>query len=261
MSATGRVPRVPLVLHPSAEELADGGASGFVLVLPGGGYAGRSEHEGPGVTAFLAERGIASGHLEYPVAPAIHPDALDQVLLALADLRAGVHGAFSGPVAVVGFSAGGHLAGSVATVTEAERADLAARDGADVHTLGRPDLVTLSYAVISLVNRAHVDSRRNLLGETDTEARAASLSVERRVDSNTPPAFLWHTADDAAVPVENSLLMAAALRDAAVPFELHVYPTGRHGVGLGDEVGAPVTDWRDAWINWLARGGVHPPRA
>jgi acetyl esterase/lipase len=261
MSVEGHLPRVPFVLHPQADDLADGGASGFVLVLPGGGYLGRAEHEGAVITAFLADHGIPSGYLAYPVAPAIYPEALDQVLLVLADLRAGVHGAFPGPIAVIGFSAGGHLAGSVATATEAERADLAAREGTDPESLARPDLATLCYPVISLVNRAHIGSRRNLLGATDTEALAASLSVERRVDADTPPTFLWHTADDASVPVENSLLMAGALRDAAVPFELHVYPTGRHGLGLADDVGAPVTDWRDAWLGWLARGGVGSARS
>lgn len=249
-------PRVSLVLNPRALELAEAGAQGFVIVLPGGGYLDRMDYEGPDITEFLASHGIAAGHLEYPTAPARYPDALEQVLLAVADVRSGVHGAFTGPVSVVGFSAGGHLAATAATATADEMAALAHRDG-DV-VLSRPDHVALAYPVISLVNRTHVGSRLNLLGFDAPEALAHALSVENRVDADTPPVFMWHTAEDGSVPVENVLLMAGALRRHAVPFELHVYPHGRHGIGLADEAGAPATDWPGAWLNWLARGGVTP---
>src|SRR5699024_9589941 len=110
--------RAPLHLHPRAHELRRDGAEGFVLCLPGGGYEHRSDHEGPGIAEFLATHGIAAGHLDYSVAPARYPQALTEVLLALADLRSGEHGDFTGPIAVIGFSAGGHLAGSAATATE-----------------------------------------------------------------------------------------------------------------------------------------------
>lgn len=251
--------RVPLVLHPRALELADNGATGLVIVLPGGGYLDRMDYEGPDISEFLASHGIPAGHLEYPLAPARYPDALEQVLLAVADVRAGAHGPFTGPVSLVGFSAGGHLAATAATATADEIATLSRRDP-DV-VLGRPDLVALAYPVISLVNRTHIGSRLNLIGPDAPEALAASLSVERRVDADTPPVFCWHTADDASVPVENALSLAGALRDAAVPFELHVYPGGRHGLGLGHEVGQPVAGWSAAWLAWLARGGVTPATA
>lgn len=256
MSQATVAARVPLVLHPHAVELAGRGATGFVIVLPGGGYLDRMDYEGPDISAFLAAHGIAAGHLEYPVAPARYPDALEQVLLAVADVRAGVHGPFTGPVSVIGFSAGGHLAATAATATADEIAALARRDPAA--ELRRPDLVALAYPVISLVNRTHLGSRINLIGADAPEALAAALSVERRVDGDTPPVFCWHTADDASVPVENALSLAGALRDAAVPFELHVYPSGRHGLGLGAEAGDPVAGWPAAWLAWLARGGVAP---
>lgn len=248
------VSRVRLVLHPRALTLAASGARGFVIVLPGGGYLDRMDYEGPDITEFLASHGIAAGHLEYPTAPSRYPDALEQVLLAIADVRAGIHGDFPGPVSLLGFSAGGHLAGTVATATDDEISALARREPAA--RLARPDHVALAYPVISLVHRTHIGSRLNLIGADAPEALAAALSVERRVDRATPPMFVWHTAEDASVPVENVLLLAGALRDAAVPFELHIYPRGRHGAGLGAEIGAPVTDWPAAWLAWLARGGV-----
>lgn len=250
--------RVPLVLDPRSARLAADGAPGLVLVLPGGGYANRAEHEGPVVTDWLTARGVPAAHLEYPVAPARHPEALDQVLLALADLRGGAHGSFSGPVALLGFSAGGHLAGTAATATAAELAELASRAAGDGVALRRPDLVSLAYPVVSFVESAHLGSRLNLLGEVD-DARAAELSVDRRVDAATPPAFLWHTADDDAVPVANSLLLARALGSAGVPYELHVYPSGRHGLGLGADVGPPVSEWPTSWLAWLARNGIGRP--
>ena len=91
---------------------------GFVLVLAGGGYAHRAEHESVDVVAWLSSHGVASGYLDYAIAPERYPTALDQVFTALAELRAGVHGEITGPVAVLGFSAGGHLAGTVLTATD-----------------------------------------------------------------------------------------------------------------------------------------------
>lgn len=252
------IDRAPLHLQPRAEELRAAGAAGFVLVLPGGGYARRAEHEGAAVADFLAAAGIPAAHLDYPVAPARYPEALEAVLLALADLRAGVHGLLTGPLAVVGFSAGGHLAGSAATATEAERAGVADRAGLEVAAVRRPDLVTLGYPVTSLVNRAHIGSRLNLLGPDAPEELAAALSLERRADADLPPLLCWHTADDAAVPVHGSLLTAAAWRDAGAEVELHVYPTGRHGLGLAPEEPEPVRGWPTTWLAWLERHGVRP---
>ncbi|HLR27118.1 MAG TPA: alpha/beta hydrolase [Ruania sp.] len=248
--------RAPLHLHPRAHELRRDGAEGFVLCLPGGGYEHRSDHEGPGITDFLATHGIAAGHLDYSVAPARYPQALSEVLLTLADLRSGEHGDITGPIAVIGFSAGGHLAGNAATATESERAAAARAAGLRPEQVVRPDLVTLAYPVASLVNRAHVGSRLSLLGEDAPESLAVQLSLENRTDADVPPLFCWHTAEDEGVPVENSLHTTAAWRRAGVPVELHVYPHGPHGVGLATEHGEPVNQWPAAWLQWLARHGV-----
>jgi acetyl esterase/lipase len=210
---------------------------GTVLVLAGGGYHDRAEHESVDVSRFLAEHGVRAAWLDYPVAPARYPQALHLVLRAVAELRS------HGPVAVLGFSAGGHLAGTAATATADE---LAAAGG-----LARPDAAVLCYPVVSMVDHPHLGSRMNLLG-TEEDAPARALSVELRVDADTPPVFAWHTADDAHVGVEHSLALTAALRRHQVPVELHVYPHGRHGLGLADG----LIDWTTPLLRWLGEQGI-----
>ncbi len=233
----------------------DAPTAGGVLVLAGGGYAVRAEHEYRDVTAFLAAHGVRCWWLDYPVAPARYPQALHEVLLALADLRAGRRGgaAVAGPLAVLGFSAGGHLAGTAATATDAERDAAARLAGLDPAEVRRPDAAVLCYPVVSMVRHPHVGSRLNLLGDVEDPA-ARALSVEERVDAGTPPTFLWHTADDASVAVEHSLDAAAALRRRGVPVELHVYPSGPHGLGLA--TGHPAGAWTGALLDWLAARGI-----
>lgn len=235
-----------------------GPTRGAVLVLAGGGYAMRAEHEYRDVTAFLAARGVRSAWLDYPVAPTRYPTALHEVLIALADLRAGRRGGapVDGPVAVLGFSAGGHLAGTTATATAGELSAAAARAGLDPAEVRRPDAAVLCYPVVSMTRHPHIGSRLNLLGDVE-DAAARALSVEDRVDAGTPPTFLWHTADDASVAVEHSLLATAALRRHGVPVELHVYPHGRHGLGLAP--GHPAAAWTDALLPWLGARGIGAP--
>ena len=246
---------VPLTVLPAPDPATYGPTSGFVLVLAGGGYGFRAEHEFLDVTSWLAENGVACGYLDYAVAPDTYPLALGQVLQALAELRAGAHGAIDGPIAVLGFSAGGHLAGTVLTATDDEVAlALGAQDG----SWARPDAGVLCYPVVSMTDLPHLGSRSNLLGaDADSTAVAKALSVERRVDAQTPPTFVWHTADDAVVDVEHSLRLAGALGRAQVPYELHVYPTGSHGLGLASEAGAPA-GWTQACLRWLGDLGIGP---
>lgn len=259
----------PLTVLPPPDPAVHGSTRGFVLVLAGGGYAVRAEHEYLDVTRWLAAHGIASGYLDYAVAPATYPVALGQTLEALAELRDGVHGPVDGPVVVLGFSAGAHLAGLALTATPAELA-LTTGSGTDAGSAPtesgsraryeRPDAAVLCYPVVSMTDLPHIGSRANLLGDAaDDTAFAKALSVERRVDARTPPAFLWHTADDAVVDVEHSLRLAGALGRSHVPYELHVYPTGEHGLGLAESAGAPA-GWTDACLRWLAEQGVGPVR-
>lgn len=232
-----------------------GPGRGAVLVLPGGGYQMRAADEAGPVAAFLASSGVRAHWLDYPVAPARYPAALHEVLIALADLRAGRRGGepVDGPVAVLGFSAGGHLAGTAATATDAELADAAALAGIDPAEVRRPDAAVLCYPVISLVDHPHLGSRLNLVGSPD-DAPARALSVENRVDAATPPTFLWHTAEDAAVGVEHSLTAMRALRRHGVPAELHVFPRGAHGLNLA--IGQTAGEWTFAAVRWLGEQGI-----
>ncbi len=234
---------------------AAGPGRGAVLVLAGGGYQGRSADEDAPVAAFLASSGVRAHWLDYPVSPVRHPAALHEVLLALADLRAGRRGGepVAGPVAVLGFSAGGHLAGLAATATAAELAAAAALGGLDPAEVRRPDAAVLCYPVVSMVDHPHLGSRLNLVGDAG-DAAARALSVEHRVDAATPPAFLWHTAEDPAVGVEHSLAATAALRRHGVPVELHVYPRGRHGLNLA--IGETAGEWTFAAVRWLGEQGI-----
>ena len=134
----------------------------------------------------------------------------------------------------MGFSAGGHLAGSLGTLwNDAElQARLPETGGGN-----RPTGLVLCYPVISAGKYAHMDSFRCLLGSQAPDAAALErFSLEKHVDAHTPPAFIMHTYADALVPVENALLMAQAYAGAHVPFEMHIYPRGPHGIALANKV-------------------------
>ena len=122
----------------------------------------------------------------------------------------------------------------------------------------RPDLCILSYPVISWGEFAHEGSRENLLGEQINADLVEKTSMENAVSSQTPPTFLWHTAEDEPVPVENSYLYAMALQKAKVAHELHVFPEGVHGVGLGTidyRRDAHYSQWRHLCEKWLLKCG------
>ena len=183
-----------------------------------------------------------------------HPAMLQDVQRAvrLTRARAGEWKIDPRRIGIMGFSAGGHLASTAATWfdegTEGA-ADLVERMSS------RPDLAILCYPVITMhAPSGHAGSRRNLLGENPTPELVDRLSSERQVTSRTPPTFLFHTADDASVPVENSLLFAAALRRANVPYELHVYQSGRHGVGLAKDH-PTLGSWPGLLASWLRSHG------
>lgn len=222
---------------------------GIMVICPGGGYEMKASHEAEDIALFYQKAGISSYVLNYRVAPFRHP-------LPLLDVRRGIRFARSLhpglPLAVIGFSAGGHLATCAATLSgwqEAEPAD-------EIDRLSdRPDCAILCYPVVTLDEHfTHMGSRRALLGETETEALVQALSLEKRVTPNACPCFLWHTAADEAVPVENSLNLAAALSRAKVPFELHIFPEGRHGMGLAEEM-PDVAQWADLTLVYLKKYG------
>lgn len=224
-----------------------------VLVLPGGGYARQADHEAEPVADWLAGLGIHAFVLRYRVAPDRHPAPLEDAKQAMLHIRDGAHGLAVDRerVGVLGFSAGGHLAATLSTAVATGSA------GLDVPG-AVPDLTVLCYPVVSYTREVHQGSVDNLLGKAPPSDVLAELSAEQQVTGETPPAFLWHTADDAAVPVSHSLGYAGALLSAGVPAELHVFPHGRHGLGLAD--GEPGPDqWSSLCAGWLGRAGwTHP---
>jgi dipeptidyl aminopeptidase/acylaminoacyl peptidase len=154
---------------------------------------------------------------------------------------------------ILGFSAGGHLAATAGT--HFDEGDAAASD--PISRMGsRPDFMVLAYPVMSMdAPYAHRGSVQNLLGDTPDPRLLEDLSNERRVTARTPPAFLFHTAEDTAVPVENSLAFTQAMHQAGVPVELHVFPKGRHGVGLAPQ--DPVlSQWPGLCAAWLRATGL-----
>ena len=223
-----------------------------MVVCPGGGYGHLAAHEGVPVAERLAEAGISGFVLRYRHSGGgfQHPIPLRDVSRAIRLIRARASEFAIDPnrVGVLGFSAGGHLAATVSTQFDAGRAG----DADPIERFSsRPDVAVLLYPVITLVGpHTHVGSRQNLLGADFSESLHEQMSADRNVTAQTPPTFMFHTVADQAVPVENCLLHAAALRRASVPFEMHLFETGRHGVGLA--AGDPVLSvWPSLLVAWL----------
>jgi acetyl esterase/lipase len=237
--------------------------SAAVIVLPGGGYERLAvEKEGISAARWLTERGVAAFVLRYRVGPRYHhPAPMLDVLRAvrLVRARAKEFGVAPDHIGVWGFSAGGHLASTAATLGDA--GDAKAADPVD-RASARPDFAVLSYPVIFMREgpATHMGSRRHLLGEHPAPALAEEMSTETRVSARTPPTFLFHTSEDRSVPPDNSLAFYQALRRAGVPAELHVYQTGGHGVGLHPD-DAILATWTDRLADWLRRQGVLAPPA
>lgn len=228
---------------------------GCVLVCPGGGYGHLAAHEGETIGEFFASHRISAAVLKYRIAPRYqHPAPLTDVTRALRALRHHADQWQMDPsrLAVMGFSAGGHLASTLSTKFDAGHAGSA--DPVDRHS-SRPDASVLCYPVITLQGPgAHTGSRHNLIGPDAPQSQIDELSSDLHVDAQTPPTFLFHTVDDGSVPVENALLYAAALRKAGVKFEMHLYETGRHGVGLAGDPPA-LASWSSLLVTWLRSRG------
>jgi acetyl esterase/lipase len=255
--------RAPLALGdepadvPSIELVkpAKGEVGSCVLVCPGGGYGHLAPHEGITVGQFLASHGIIGAVLKYRIAPRYkHPAPMLDVSRGIRLLRhrAAELGVDPKRVAVLGFSAGGHLASTLSTQFDA--GDANAADPIDRQS-SRPDASVLCYPVITMTDpHTHQGSRNNLLGQSADAGLVGEMSNERRVTKQTPPTFVFHTADDAAVPVENALLYVDALRRAGVPFEAHLYEQGRHGVGLASD-DERLSTWGPLMVSWLKSRG------
>ena len=166
--------------------------------------------------------------------------------------RAQEFGVLPDKIAILGFSAGGHLVCTAATHYDA--GDPAALDPIDRESC-RPDLFVPCYAVASLTGFCNEGSKHSLLTKNTDPRQLRALTAEFCVTGDTPPCFLWHTAEDGSVPVENSLRLAAALTAHNVPVSLHVFPFGPHGVGLGREDSPLAEDWPDLLADFLRTMG------
>ncbi len=228
-------------------------ASGAAIVIcPGGGYGMLAPHEGQGYAEWLADHGIAGLVLKYRLGSAgyRHPVMLQDAARAmrLARSKAGEWKIDPKRIGVMGSSAGGHLAATLLTHFDAGTAD----DSDPIEReSSRPDLGILCYAVISMGPDTHSGSRKNLLGESPAPELIELLSNEKQVTPLTPPCFIWHTWEDKAVKVENALSFASALQKSGVPFDLHIYQKGGHGMGLGAKQDGTFHPWAEDCLFWL----------
>ncbi len=233
------------------------GTGTAVVVCPGGGYSHLAmDHEGDQVARWLNSLGVAAFVLKYRLGPKYHhPVELGDAQRAIRTVRARAAAFRVTPdrVGIMGFSAGGHLASTAATHFDGGNATAA--DPID-RVSSRPDFAVLCYPVISFTTPyTHRGSLRALLGDNPDPKLAESLSNELQVSAQTPPTFLFHTSDDPAVPVENSILFYQALRKAGVPAELHIYEHGPHGVGLA-ATDATLGTWPARLADWLRGRGL-----
>lgn len=233
-----------------------------VLILPGGGYSHVSCREAEPVALRFAAKGYVAFVLQYSCGPHPFPVALREAAMAMKYIRTQADrlGIAPGMVAAIGFSAGGHLCGTLGMLY----------DGEEVSDIGnaaelRPDILGLCYPVAVSWGRTHEDSFQNLtLGDQTLRNR---LSLEKLVRPDMPPVFLWHTRQDTAVPCRNSLLLSCALEEQGVPFALHIYHRGPHGLSVADEtaygVGAvptvsnDVPGWVEAMLNFFREFDFH----
>ena len=226
-----------------------------VVIYPGGGYYKRAAHEGDGYAEFLNSHGITAFVVEYRVYPHTFPlpqlDARRGVRFARANAKK--YGIDKNKIAVMGSSAGGHLAAITSTYTkpiEFEGIDDIDKESA------LPNAQILCYPVIIQPDAekiAHRGSYKNLLGGRDIGMETA-LNPAKNVTDKTPQAFIWHTAADGGVNVINSYAFATELRKHNVPCEMHIFPEGRHGLGLAQSV-PHTAQWSGLMINWFKNLG------
>lgn len=235
----------PLQAQPSVTEYAVPGSRGAVIVVPGGGYCMKADHEGAPIAEMLNQAGVSAYVLDYRVKPC-------HMLAPLSDAKRAIRLVRSmgyEKVAILGFSAGGHLTCTAATLYDAGDPDAA--DPLE-RLSSRPDAFIPCYAVVSFGAYTHGGSRESLLGQenADNWELVRKFSNELHITPDTPEAFIWHTAADQAVPVENSLNLALALSAQGVPYEMHIFPQGQHGLGLAEEY-EDVKQWTALLQKWL----------
>jgi acetyl esterase/lipase len=227
----------------------------LVLICPGGGYAMTSSKEGEPIAIQMNHFGLHACVLHYSCAPARFPIALHQVAKSMKLIREHAKQWHVDPnkIVVLGFSAGGHLTASFGAFWNK---DFVLRElGMNQEDI-KPNGLILCYPVITSGEYAHKGSFENLLGDRCYDSNWRELlSIEKQVDESMPKAFIWHTYEDESVPVENSLFLANAMKKANVPFSLHIFEKGGHGLALGTKETGTVLEEIQPWIemagNWV----------
>lgn len=225
-----------------------GSSDTAVIIFPGGGYTDLAEHEGEGYATVLNEWGITAFVSQYRVSPHTFPAPLEDARNAVRYVRthAAEYGIDPQKIVVIGSSAGGHLAALLSTYTGVLEGET------DTFSDYRPNAQVLCYPVICSPQSGgicHASSYKYLLGTTNPEDCLA-YDPSLLVTEQTPPAFIWHTAEDQSVNVINSYTYATALRKNGVSTELHVFPRGWHGLGMRDDY-PHVKQWVSLFKNWL----------
>lgn len=255
--ALGETPQdIPtLTFHPAQADRANGAA---VVVCPGGGYGGLAAHEAEPVAEWLNSMGVHAFILRYRLGPRYHhPAMINDASRAVRFVRSNSQkwGIDPERIGIMGFSAGGHLASTSATHFDAGNPN--AQDPIE-RVSSRPSLAILVYPVITMTEPfTHKGSRQNLLGEHPAPELIELLSNEKHVTPQTPPIFIVHGHNDAAVPIENALQLVEACRKNGVPCEAHLYEHGIHGFGLSPmrPKGGAVSLWPQQCALWLEERG------
>lgn len=235
-----------------------------IIICPGGGFNHLSPREGEPVAVRMLSHGFQAFILEYSLDPARFPVAVSELAVAVAYLRQHAHKFHiaSDAIWVAGMSAGGHVAASLGVYWH----NPLLTDLGLSSTQIQPNGLLLGYPVITSGQYAHHGSIASLLGDDLKNPQALkSVSLEKQVSQFTPPAFIWSTADDQSVPCENALLFANAMKAHHRPFQLHIFPNGRHGSSLGNaETALPngkyqaasIVNWPEMFANWAQNIGI-----
>ncbi len=237
-----------------------------IIICPGGGYRKLVEHEKEPIVKFFLAKGFNAYLLKYSInEAAVNYAPLIEAALAIKLVRERAQADNTDPhkIYILGFSSGGHLAASAGTLWNIKevRDAVGVTDGSAQEGINRPDGMILSYPVITGEKCGHKPSFQVLSGHEDvTQEDIDRFSLEKHVDSTTPPAFIWHTFADQGVLVENTLLFINAMAAAKVPFEAHIFPTGIHGISLctketangnPDKIVPHAECWSELAVKWV----------
>lgn len=222
-----------------------------IIICPGGGYNHRAEHEGKPIALWLNSIGIHAFVLNYRVYPYKYPAEIADGKRAVKYIKyyKEKFKIVENKIGIMGFSAGGHLACTVSQ--KYDKDDYIKKDEIDFIS-AKTDICILCYPVITFIEKYTHEGTKNCFLRESNNNLSLDFSCEKNVKENFPPTFIWHTAEDSSVPVLNSIDMARALYEKNIPFEIHIFPQGRHGLGFAEEIKG-TCQWRELLKDWLER--------